>query len=420
MRIFQTLLAFSGNAPPQLALTHRLIQRGHEVRVLAHEAARERVQRTGAELVAFKHAYPTLDMTRPETDPLHDWDVRTRFGSGLRVRDNILFGLLADTARDCGEALEDWPAQAMAFDWMLPGAALAAEAAGLPAIALVHCPFPIPTRGAPPLGSGLRPMAGPLGGARDRVLLAFVRRFFAAGLPDLNRARAEHGLDPLTDWYDQLRTAREIAVMSAPELDFSSRGRLAENVRYVGPAFEPFEQPWRSPWPAGNDDPLVVISFSTSYMNQRAAVQRVLDAVAHLQIRALLTTGPALDRSSLRIPANTHAAPFVAHRSVFPHASLVITHAGWQTVNAALADGVPIVCIPGGRDQHDNALRVLAAGAGVRVGKHASPRRLARTITRALADPDLKRGAQRMAEALGRSDGAIAIAEALERIPAAG
>ncbi len=154
-------------------------------------------------------------------------------------------------------------------------------------------------------------------------------------------------------------------------------------------------------------------------MNQRAAVQRVLDAMAPLQVRALLTTGPTLDPGSLRIPANTHATSFVAHRSIFPHASLVITHAGWQTVNAALADGVPILCIPGGRDQHDNALRVLAAGAGVRVGKHASPRRLARTITRALDDPALRDGAQRMARALARSDGAIAIAEALERIPAA-
>lgn len=96
----------------------------------------------------------------------------------------------------------------------------------------------------------------------------------------------------------------------------------------------------------------------------------------------------------------------------------MITHAGWQTVNAALADGVPIVCIPGGRDQHDNALRVLAAGAGVRVGKHSSPRRLARVITSALDDPELKQGAQRMAEALARSDGANAIAEALERIAA--
>ena len=44
MRIFQTLLAFSGNAQPQLAITRRLIEHGHEVRVLAHEAARARVE----------------------------------------------------------------------------------------------------------------------------------------------------------------------------------------------------------------------------------------------------------------------------------------------------------------------------------------------------------------------------------------
>ena len=70
--------------------------------------------------------------------------------------------------------------------------------------------------------------------------------------------------------------------MTAPELDFSSRGRLAENVRYVGPAFEPFEDPWRSPWPPDNDAPLVVISFSTSYMNQRAAVQPGLVSNIHI------------------------------------------------------------------------------------------------------------------------------------------
>jgi UDP:flavonoid glycosyltransferase YjiC (YdhE family) len=54
MRVFQTLLAFSGNAQPQLAMTRELVGRGHEVRVLAHRAARERVLATGAEFVAFE------------------------------------------------------------------------------------------------------------------------------------------------------------------------------------------------------------------------------------------------------------------------------------------------------------------------------------------------------------------------------
>ncbi len=54
MRVFQTLLAFSGNAPPQLALTRELVERGHEVRVVAHSAARARIERTGAEFVAIR------------------------------------------------------------------------------------------------------------------------------------------------------------------------------------------------------------------------------------------------------------------------------------------------------------------------------------------------------------------------------
>jgi len=203
-------------------------------------------------------------------------------------------------------------------------------------------------------------------------------------------------------------------VMTAPELDFAARGALPANVHYVGPAFEPFDREWSSPWPEADDDPLVVISLSTSYMDQRPLAQRILDAIAGLRVRALLTAGPAIDPGELRIPQNARAVAFVPHRAVFPHASLVVTHAGWQTVNAALADGVPLVCIPDGRDQPDNAARVVEAGAGVRVRKNTPARKLRRVIEHALADPALKRGAAAMAEALGRSDGKIAISEHIE------
>ncbi len=233
----------------------------------------------------------------------------------------------------------------------------------------------------------------------------------------LNQARAEQGLEPLEDWYAQLLGVEAIYVMTAPELDFSSRGALPANVSYVGPAFEPFAGEWRSPWPDTNRDPLVLVSFSTSYMDQAKSVQRVLDALAPLPVRVLLTAGPALDTELLRIPGNTHAVAFLAHRMVLPHTALVITHAGWQTVNAALADGVPLLCIPGGRDQPDNAARVVLAGAGVRAPRNASPRKLRQLTVKALQDPALKYGASAMATALARRDGAVAIAEQLELLP---
>jgi MGT family glycosyltransferase len=418
VRVFQTLLAFSGNAPSQLGVTHELVRRGHEVRVLAHRAARARVERTGAEFVEFTKTLPDLDISRPETDPVRDWEARTAIGAAARLRDRGVVGPLPDMAGECAELLAEWPADVLVYDWLFVGAAVAAEAARVPAVALIHCPYPLPVEGAPPLFSGLAPKAGRVGALRDAAFNGLTRRFSAKGLPVLNRVRAEHGLEPLERWEDQLLGTDEILMMTAPELDFSSRGALPPNVHYVGPAFEPFDPEWSSPWPPENQDPLVVISVSTSYMSQNALVQRVLDSVAPLPVRALLTAGPAIDPADLHLPSNTRAASFVPHRAVFPHASLVVTHAGWQTVNAALADGVPLVCIPDGRDQPDNAARVVAAGAGVRVKKTAAPDKLRQVIASALADPGLKRGAEKMAEALARSDGAPATADRLERLTA--
>jgi UDP:flavonoid glycosyltransferase YjiC (YdhE family) len=420
VRIFQTLFAFSGNAPPQLAVTRRLVERGHEVRVLAHSAARERIESTGAEFVPFRRTQPNLDITRRETDTIRDWEARTRFGAGRRMLVNGLFAVVLDATRECAELLRERPADAVVLDWMIAGAAVAAEGAGVPAFVLGHCPYPLPLDGVPPLFSGLRPVEGPLGVARDKLLNGVARRMLALGLPVLNRARDEQGLAPLGDWAAQLLGAHEVLMLTAPELDYSSRGVLPGNVHYVGPAFEPYPHEWSSPWPAANGDPLVVISFSTSYMDQGEMAQRVLDAVAGLPVRALLTAGPALDTQTLRVPANAQVHAFVPHRSVFPHAALVVTHGGWQTINAALADGVPLVCVPDGRDQPDNAARVVAVGAGVSVRKSASPGKLRRVIEQTLEDPALKRGAGAMAKALARSDGAAIVAERIERLGSAG
>ncbi len=419
MRVLQTLVAFSGNAPPQLAVTRQLVERGHEVRVLAHRAARRRIEDTGAELVEFRRTVPAMDITRPDTDSLRDWEARTRVGAGMRLLKNGLLPFVVNASRECAQLLERWPADVVVLDWMLTGAAVAAEGAGVPAVALVHCPYPLPVDGAPPLFSGLSPIDGRLGAARDRLLNGFAGRLLANGLPLLNKARSEQGLAPLHEWAAQLLGVQEICMMTVPELDFSSRGALPANVRYVGPSFEPYPREWRSPWPETSTDPLVLVSFSTSYMNQRALAQRVLDALAGLPVRALLTAGPALDVGALRIPANARTVAFIPHRTVLPHAALVVTHAGWQTVNAALADGVPLLCIPDGRDQPDNAARVVACGAGVRVRKSASPAKLRRVIAAALANPELKRGARAMSEALARSDGAVQVADAVAAIGSA-
>jgi hypothetical protein len=46
----------------------------------------------------------------------------------------------------------------------------------------------------PPLFSGMQPMDGRLGAARDGVANSIATRMLATGLPILNKARSEQGL----------------------------------------------------------------------------------------------------------------------------------------------------------------------------------------------------------------------------------
>lgn len=420
MRVLQSFLCEGGNAPPQLAVLRRLVERGHDVRVLSQPKARLPVEERGADLVPFVDTLPGADFTRPESDPVRDWESRSAVGSGRRFRDGVRDALMPnalETRRLLDAWAQDgWVPEVAVIDILLLGAIAAAERSEIPTAALCHCPYPLPAPGAPPLGSGLRPARNALGRAREAFLRRFVVRFNAPLRRTLNDARKELGLEPLHRYEQGLLGCDALFVMTAPELDFASRAQLPPNVHYTGPAFERVSDAWASPWPAENDDPLVLISFSTTYMNQGAIASRALEAVAELPVRALLTTGPALDLTGVAIPGNTRVVDFVPHAAVLPHAALTVTHAGWATVHASLAAGVPLVCIPDARDQPDNAARVVHARAGVRVRKSATTEQLRSAIARVLGDPSFTAGAERMAQALNRSDGADAVVDGIERL----
>ena len=79
----------------------------------------------------------------------------------------------------------------------------------------------------------------------------------------------------------------------------------------------------------------------------------------------------------------------------------MITHAGHGSVVRALAHGVPLVCVPMGRDQNDMAARVVYHGLGERLRlKEMSAFELGRLIDRVLSDPSYSARARLMSEKL--------------------
>ena len=106
---------------------------------------------------------------------------------------------------------------------------------------------------------------------------------------------------------------------------------------------------------------------------------------------------PLIRRRSRLRPTSRLCRP---HRQVLAEASVVVTHAGHGTVLKALAAGVPLVCVPMGRDQKDNTVRVLRLGAGVRISKKATPHQIAAAVSEVLAESHYASAARRFAATL--------------------
>jgi MGT family glycosyltransferase len=401
-------------------VARRLVERGHTVRFLGEPCNRQEIEATGSAFVSYVHA-PHRDNKLPESDFIRDWEARTPFQAFARTRERLMFGQASAYAQDVLEELAAHPADAVAVDFPLFGALVGAEHAHVPTAVLNTTIYRLPAPGLPPSGLGLLPAAGPFGRMRDALLNALISRLFALGLPDLNAARSRLGLAPLSHPFQQLEHADLFLVLTSPAFDFTAR-RLPPKVRYVGPQLDEllWVQPWSSPWPADHPDPLVVVSLSTSFQHQGALLQRVMDALGGMWVRALVTLGPTLAPEDFQAPANVVIRTSAPHGRVFPEAAAVVTHAGHGTVMRALAYGLPLVCIPMGRDQNDVAARVVARGAGLRLSAKASTSALRQAIQRVLDEASFRDQARHLARAIAEEARQPLAAEALEALATQG
>jgi len=400
-------------------VVQKAVRRGHEVRVLGTEGLRGRFESAGASFRVYRYA-PDNDCRRPETDLVKEWEARTPLEIFARVRDRVMFGPARQFCRDIVEELDRESADVVVADTLIPSALSGAEAAGVPSVLLMHGPYLLPRPGAPPIGTGFLPPHGPLGRLRDRVAASLAMGLFRRGLPALNQARAELGLTALHDLHELAASVSRIVVCTSPGYDFAA-DTVPGNVRYVGPQLDDVgTRGWDDAWAGPADRPLVLVSLSSTVMCQEELLQRAADALGRLPVRALMTTGPAVDPAVISAAENVSVRRWVRHADVLPHCSAVVTHGGHGTVIKALAAGVPLVIVPLGRDQPDNAARVVHAGAGLRVRKNASIARLERAIGQVLDDHHYQAAARRMASLLSaeRDDGLVV--DELERAAARG
>lgn len=409
------LMDGGGTVPPELGVVTRMVHRGHRITVLAEETMRDAVINTGAEYRAWA-PLPAAADSEPAHLAYRDWETNNPLLLAKGMADHLLVGPAAAQARDLVEEITSERPARVVTSFTAFGAMAAAESEDVPFDVLIPNIYPVPVPDRPPMGTGLKPARTGVGRLRDRVVGAISTRVMGHFvLPRLNAVRADLGLPVVRTPWDQLHAARRQLILSSRSFDLP--GRFPEVVRHVGPILDDPVWTGAGGWTApSGDEPLVLVALSSTFQGQTACVQNVVDALGDLPVRGLVTTGLGLDPAEVRSSQHVKVVRAAPHQAVLPEAALVITHGGHGTVMKALVRGVPLVIMPHGRDQPDNAVRVATRGAGLTVPRTASAARIGAAVREILGSPSYAQAAGRLGASIRDGVGDSDVVTELESV----
>ncbi len=397
-RFLMAVIDAGGTLPPALGLAAELVRRGHSVEVVADPTAERGARAAGCGFRPWETA-PRVDSVADQTALIADMERGGPARQFAAARDRFLVGPAATYARDVTAAITGLSPDAVLAEAAIPGILIGATASGLPTAALMPNIYLRPTPGMPVMTSGWLPGIGPLGRTRDALARAVLGLVFGRLRPGLNEVLAAYRQPPVADMFELLDRCAQVLVMTSPTFDFRSP-RIPANVHFVGPQLDDPEWAGNDDWRPDGDGPLVLVATSSVYQDQLGLLRSACVALGQLPVRGLVTTGPAVDPADVPAPANVRVVRAAPHGVVLAETAVVVTHAGHGSVLKALAAGVPLVCMPMGRDQKDNTVRVLRLGAGIRLDKSASPERIAAAVRLLLEQRSYGEAARRFAGTL--------------------
>jgi MGT family glycosyltransferase len=401
-RFLLAVIDAGGTAPPALSLATELVQRGHQVRVLADPTIEASARSAGCTFSPW-HEAPHFNSRGEQSALIAALEADNLYRTFQAVRDYAGKAMSSRFARDVISTVRGSPVDAILAD-ALPGILIGAQATRRPTAALVAQTYVRPTPGLPLLGTGWLPGHSFLGKARDKFAPRIASWLLTPTVPRLNAVVERYEMLPLDNIFELFDRCSRVLVMTSPSFDFSAP-QLPENVRYVGPQLDDpdwaADAKWaKKEWRGQGREPLILVATSSLYQDQIDFLQRISQAIGTLPVKAVLTTGRDVDPKEIQAGPNIEVLQAAPHTQVLREASVVVTNAGHGTVLKSLAAGVPLVCIPMARDQKDNTVRVLRLGAGIRLRKQSTPAQIAAAISEILEHPQYAAAARRFADIL--------------------
>jgi UDP:flavonoid glycosyltransferase YjiC (YdhE family) len=358
-----------GHSFPAIALCQRFSAAGDTATLLTGTEWLEAARAAGVDAVELAGLDPTAaDDDRDAGAKIHQRAARMAVLNLPQLRALALDLVVSDVITACG--------------------GMSAELLGIPWIELNPHPLYLPSKGLPPLGSGLAPGTGIRGRLRDAVMRALTARSWRAGIRQRAAVRVDIGL-PAGDPGPLRRLIATLPALEVPRPDWPPEAVM------VGPLhFEPTDQVL--PIPPGSG-PVVVVAPSTALTGTRGMAQTALDCLVP---GVGLPNGARVMVSRLNGPALT-VPPWAVvglgrQDDLLAHADLVICGGGHGMVAKTLLAGVPLVVVPGGGDQWEIANRVVRQGSGQLI-RPMTADALVGAVAEVLSTPSYRESARRAA-----------------------
>jgi rhamnosyltransferase subunit B len=415
MRIVLATFGSLGDLQPFLAIGVELQTRGHAVTVATSEFYRGHVLAAG---LAFAPVRP--DRAAGQQDP----DFFARVARQRQAPSAVFREMFLPSLR---ESLDDLlrvtaSADVVVAHPLASGARLAAELARAPWISAVMQPMGYLSSYEPPIigprwiSAALRT----LGPGLTRRALRGGRALTDSWAAEWRALRHDVGLPPDAThplWEGQHSPRLSLGlfprILGTPQPDWPASARVtgfpfyAAPDRTLDPTLETF---------LGAGEPPLVFSLGTTAVNdpgtffeESAAAARALDQ------RAVLLAGALSVCGFTKVAPGVVAVPYAPHELLFPRALAIVHQGGIGTLSEGLRAGRPMLIMPYGHDQADNAWRAARLGVARVIPRRSYRDRNPRfAIARLLADPRHASAAARVANEVARERGATTAANLIE------
>ncbi len=399
-----------GHLHPFGALARELSSRGHRVTFFHAAELESKVRAEGADFRPLGTSWFPEDEFRATIAKLG-----TLKGAGaLRFTIQAIARTTELICRDGPAAIEDAGVEALLVDQTEPAGGSIAEVLRLPFVTVCNALVLNGEPSVPPPFTAWSYRDGAFAELRNRVgywasrvvtrpltgLLAKYRR--AWGLPRRFR--------PDDHWSQLLQLSQQPARFDYPRRALPSFFHYTGPLRRTGTTV-PF------PWEKLDGRPLIYASLGTLQNTKEALFRKFVEACKGLDAQLVLSHGGGLGAAAVAEFSETAlVVSYAPQVELLEHASLVLTHAGLNTVLDALSQGVPLVAVPITYEQPAIAERIAWSGAGKIVGlQEASTSRLRAMIQEVLTTPRYAAAARLVQESIRDAGGVARACDLIER-----